>query len=88
MVLSGGSSGFHLHKGSFGFPVVADLGEDGARASQLGGIVRDERADSGTAFDHLIQPHEPVGRLEPQPVRGTFVDGSAPGRIASSQPTS
>lgn len=63
----GGSSGFHVPVGSFGFPVVADLGEDGGGKPQERGLVREERGDASPSLDLLVEALEPVARLVPTP---------------------
>jgi len=64
----GGSSGFHIQVGTFGFSVVAYLGEDCGGEPQERGLVGEERGDRGASLDLLVEPLESVRCSQPSPV--------------------
>jgi hypothetical protein len=70
----GGAPGFHGQVGTFGFPVVADLGEDGGSGPEERGFVWEGRGDAGASLDFLVEPFAAVGRSAP-PMGGRNTEG-------------
>ncbi len=69
-VFRGWSSSFQFQVGSFVFPVVADLWENGGGKPQKCRLIWEGRGDPRSASDLLVEPLGAVSGSEPPPVGG------------------